>query len=104
MTSARRTARNKIQAYSVYSDDHGATWHKGANVGDRMDENKTVELSDGRVLLNSRDNANQGYRKVAVSTDGGATYGPGHPGHRAAGSRQQRRHRTHVPQRGAGLS
>lgn len=67
---------NKIQAYSVYSDDHGVTWKKGANVGDRMDENKTVELSDGRVLLNSRDNANQGYRKVAVSTDGGATYGP----------------------------
>lgn len=67
---------NRIQAYSVYSDDHGATWHKGANAGDRMDENKTVELSDGRVLLNSRDNANQGYRKVAVSTDGGATYGP----------------------------
>lgn len=67
---------NKIQAYSVYSDDDGVTWHKGANVGDRMDENKTVELSDGRVLLNSRDNANQGYRKVAVSTDGGASYGP----------------------------
>ncbi|MEV7603966.1 exo-alpha-sialidase [Paenarthrobacter sp. NPDC089322] len=67
---------NKIQAYSVYSDDHGVTWKKGANVGDRMDENKTVELSDGRVLLNSRDNANQGYRRVAVSTDGGVTYGP----------------------------
>ncbi|MCP9000970.1 exo-alpha-sialidase [Pseudarthrobacter sp. RMG13] len=67
---------NKVQAYSVYSDDHGVSWHKGANVGDRMDENKTVELSDGRVLLNSRDNANQGYRKVAISTDGGATYGP----------------------------
>lgn len=67
---------NRIQAYSVYSDDHGVTWHKGTPVGDRMDENKTVELSDGRVLLNSRDNANQGYRKVAVSTDGGASYGP----------------------------
>ncbi|MFJ4027312.1 exo-alpha-sialidase [Paenarthrobacter sp. NPDC089989] len=67
---------NKIQAYSVYSDDHGVTWKKGSNVGDRMDENKTVELSDGRVLLNSRDNANQGYRKVAISMDGGATYGP----------------------------
>lgn len=67
---------NRIQAYSVYSDDHGVTWKKGANVGDRMDENKTVELSDGRVMLNSRDNANQGYRKVAISTDGGATYGP----------------------------
>ena len=65
-----------IQAYSVYSDDHGSTWRKGENVGARMDENKTVELSDGRVLLNSRDNANGGYRKVAVSTDGGHSYGP----------------------------
>ena len=40
-----------------------------------MDENKTVELSDGRVMLNSRDSANGGYRKVAISNDGGATYG-----------------------------
>ena len=65
-----------IQSYSVYSDDHGATWHKGANVGTGMDENKVVELSDGRVLLNSRDSSNGHYRKVAISTDGGATYGP----------------------------
>ena len=65
---------NSIQAYSVYSDDHGATWVKGANVGTRMDENKTVELSDGRVMLNSRsNNAADNARKVAVSTDGGAT-------------------------------
>ncbi|MGA7207027.1 MAG: exo-alpha-sialidase [Specibacter sp.] len=66
---------NKIQAYSVYSDDHGATWTRGTPVGDRMDENKTVELSNGTVMLNSRDNANLGYRKVAISTDGGQTYG-----------------------------
>lgn len=65
-----------IQAYSIYSDDHGATWTKGANVGVGMDENKAVELSDGRVMLNSRDSANGRLRKVAVSTDGGATYGP----------------------------
>lgn len=65
----------QIQAYSVYSDDHGVTWQKGENVGVRMDENKTVELSDGRVMLNSRDNANGGYRKVAISTDGGHSYG-----------------------------
>ena len=68
---------NAIQAYSVYSDDHGATWIKGANVGTRMDENKTVELSDGRVMLNSRsNNAADNARKVAISTDGGASYGP----------------------------
>lgn len=64
-----------IQAYSVYSDDHGATWVKGANVGTGMDENKVVELSDGRVMLNSRDSANGRLRKTAISTDGGATFG-----------------------------
>ena len=65
-----------FQAVSVYSDDHGATWQAGEAVGTGMDENKTVELSDGRVMLNSRDSARSGYRKVAVSTDGGRTYGP----------------------------
>ncbi|PKI91175.1 sialidase [Actinomycetales bacterium SN12] len=64
-----------IQAYSVYSDDHGATWQRGAFVGTGMDENKVVELSDGRVMLNSRDSSNGRQRKVAISTDGGATYG-----------------------------
>ncbi|KWR72437.1 hypothetical protein RN04_06280 [Arthrobacter sp. W1] len=63
-----------IQAYSVYSDDHGATWQRGEFTGSRMDENKVVELSDGRVMLNSRDSAGGGYRKVAVSEDGGHSY------------------------------
>lgn len=65
-----------IQAWSLYSDDHGATWHRGEPVGVAMDENKVVELSDGTVMLNSRDNAASGFRKVAVSTDGGVHYGP----------------------------
>ena len=64
-----------IQAYSVYSDDHGETWQRGEFAGSAMDENKTVELSDGRVMLNSRDNANGKMRKVAYSTDGGHSYG-----------------------------
>lgn len=68
---------NAIQAYSVYSDDHGATWVKGENVGSKMDENKTVELSDGRIMLNSRSNsAADNARKVAISSDGGHSYGP----------------------------
>jgi sialidase-1 len=69
-------AAGAFQAVSVYSDDHGATWQAGEAVGVGMDENKTVELSDGRVMLNSRDSARSGYRKVAISTDGGETYGP----------------------------
>lgn len=63
-----------IQAFSVYSDDHGATWQRGEFTGSAMDENKVVELSDGRLLLNSRDNAGGGYRKVAISSDGGHSY------------------------------
>ena len=64
-----------FQAVSVYSDDHGETWKVGEPVGVGMDENKTVELSDGRVMLNSRDSHRSGYRKVAISEDGGVTYG-----------------------------
>ncbi|QDW63780.1 exo-alpha-sialidase [Oerskovia sp. KBS0722] len=64
------------KAYSVYSDDHGATWQHGEAFGTGMDENKSVELSDGRVLMNSRDSAGSKYRKVAFSQDGGHTYGP----------------------------
>ncbi|GAA4288880.1 discoidin domain-containing protein [Georgenia daeguensis] len=68
-------AAGTFQAVSVYSDDHGQTWQVGEPVGVGMDENKTVELSDGRVMLNSRDSHRSGYRTVAISEDGGVTYG-----------------------------
>lgn len=64
-----------IQAYSVYSDDHGKTWVKGGNVGAAMDENKVVELSNGDVMLNSRDNVRKGGRHVVISQDGGESWG-----------------------------
>lgn len=66
----------QIQAYSVYSDDHGKSWKMGQPVGTKMDENKVVELSNGDVMLNSRDNAGLGGRRIAISHDGGETYGP----------------------------
>lgn len=58
-------------AASAISDDHGATWRMGRPIGPGLDENKTVELSDGRVLLDSRARP---YRLRAWSTDGGETY------------------------------
>ena len=88
-----------FQAYSVFSDDHGATWQMGTPVGTGMDENKTVELSDGRVMLNSRDSANGGYRKVAISSDGGASYGPVAQDPGTSGPGQQRLDRPDVPRR-----
>lgn len=59
-------------AASLISDDHGETWRFGELLGPGMDENKVVELSDGRLMLNSR--APGGYRKVAYSSDGGETW------------------------------
>ena len=58
-------------AASVMSDDHGATWRMGGLVGPGADENKVVELADGRLMLNSRAKP---YRKVAISTDGGESW------------------------------
>ncbi len=66
---------NGYQAVSVYSDDHGVTWQAGNPIGTGMDENKVVELSDGRVMLNSRPSQGPALRKVAISTDGGINYG-----------------------------
>ncbi|GGB44236.1 hypothetical protein GCM10011492_39140 [Flexivirga endophytica] len=58
-------------AASAYSDDHGETWHMGKPVGPGMDENKTVQLADGSVMLNVRSAPR---RLVAISHDGGETY------------------------------
>lgn len=62
------------RAVSVYSDDHGDTWHRGQPIGNRMDENKVVELSDGTLMLNSRDKERSGKRIVALSHDAGETW------------------------------
>lgn len=58
-------------AASAYSDDHGDTWRMGRLVGPDADENKSVELSDGTLMLNVRARP---FRKVAFSADGGETW------------------------------
>lgn len=58
-------------AASALSDDHGATWRMGALVGPGADENKVVELSDGRLMLNSRATP---HRRIAFSDDGGESW------------------------------
>lgn len=64
-----------VRAVMLYSDDHGETWTRGAMVGNNMDENKVVELSDGSLMLNSRMFSGGTWRTIALSEDGGENWG-----------------------------
>lgn len=67
----------RMHAANAYSDDHGATWHMGNSIGTGLDENKAVELDDGRVMQNMRAfDKGVSRRLVAISDDGGLHYGP----------------------------
>jgi sialidase-1 len=69
-------------AHLMLSDDHGQTWRLGAvdtrSVGDAIHPNEcvAVELADGRIYVNTRDQhgSDPATRAVAYSTDGGETF------------------------------
>jgi sialidase-1 len=60
----------------VYSDDHGATWERGEIVARHSEdtpnpsETDALELADGRVLLNIRNESKRNRRLISVSADG----------------------------------
>jgi sialidase-1 len=60
----------------IYSDDHGATWERGEivarNSAETPNPSETValELADGRVLLNIRNESKRNRRLISVSADG----------------------------------
>jgi choline-sulfatase len=68
-------------AHVLYSDDAGETWERSGTIAPSCNESQVVELSDGRLLMNMRSQAKpgsgrerNGYRSVAYSADGGATW------------------------------
>ena len=69
-------------AHILYSSDHGATWHVGAT-DTRLaaspihpNENVAVELVDGRIYVNAREQggSDPATRAIAYSSDGGLTF------------------------------
>lgn len=59
----------------LFSDDKGKTWQAGGLTQSHVGETCVVELSDGRVYVNSRNHAdNFGIRNHAISSDGGETF------------------------------
>ena len=70
--------RGHWQVYAAYSDDGGASWACGETAPEPAytgaNEVQMVELTDGRILLNARNQAGSHQRRVAVSSDGGRTW------------------------------
>lgn len=66
---------------TIYSDDGGATWERGEVVVRHPElknpsETLAVELSDGRVMLNIRNESPEHRRAVTVGVDGATGWGP----------------------------
>jgi sialidase-1 len=78
----RQRDRESWGAHILYSDDHGASWQIGATDTREApgalhpNENVAVELVDGRLYVNARDQhgTHPTTRAVAHSSDGGSTY------------------------------
>lgn len=67
---------------TIFSDDHGQTWQRGAiavkDTSEFVCPNETVvvQLTDGRVMLNSRSESKQHRRLVTTSADGATGWSP----------------------------
>lgn len=65
------------RATVLFSRDHGASWELGAEARSDTTEAAVVELAEGELMLNMRDNRGRqapGARAVAVSKDLGASW------------------------------
>ena len=65
------------RAMIIYSDDHGETWHAGGRVDSKSTETQVVELSDGSLRLDTRNQRPQETphcRYYSISRDGGQTW------------------------------
>lgn len=61
--------------FAIFSDDHGASWNRGDLIKGRgVNECLMAELSDGSIVINSRDQSGGGRRMSAVSRDRGKTF------------------------------
>ena len=63
-------------SHVIYSDDDGKTWKIGGSAGPETNESAVVQLADSSLLLNMRSYAGKHQRAIALSRDGGLTWGP----------------------------
>ncbi len=65
-----------VYSHVIYSDDAGASWRIGGVAEGKTDESTVMELSDGTLYLNMRNNRGTHRRAFATSTDKGLTWSP----------------------------
>ncbi len=72
--------KTPFATFAIYSDDHGRSWQRSQFVpGDQGgDECQVVELNDGRILMDIRQEKGTN-RWMAESTNGGVTWGQPRP-------------------------
>lgn len=73
-----RAANPRCMSTICYSTDNGKTWKYGNGVPHSTSECQVVELQDGAIMINCRNEARQGNRIVYVTRDFGKTWEP-HP-------------------------
>lgn len=68
-----------VRPFTYYSDDGGSSWRVGkVTPGPDANEDEVVELADGAVLLDGRQDSGD-FRRRHRSDDGGLTWGPDSP-------------------------
>jgi sialidase-1 len=81
----KTTGKNPtFYSHVIYSDDHGKTWQLGGVADKHTNECQVVELNDGTLMLNMRNYwgrngkvaSRGGMRAVALSKNGGQSWGP----------------------------
>lgn len=72
--STSRADNNFSYAHVIFSDDGGDTWQTGGSTSDRTNESTVVQLSDGRLLLNSRSYHGLNRRAFSWSNDNGKSW------------------------------
>lgn len=72
--NAERSASGPYISGTLFSDDHGESWHVGADVGEYTNECSLAELPDGELYMNMRSYHGKNRRAVSRSKDAGASW------------------------------
>lgn len=76
-------SESTMRTYTIFSDDNGKTWQRGSLTHALTNENQMVELADGSVLMDARQNSGE-HRWNMFTNDGGKTWSRPRPGQAVA--------------------